>query len=89
MSQVITLPMNRQFMFDFAPRPKLKLSEIERLIRKHRIIVPCPSRQTLINMCEEGVFETSGNQPTSMGWLVFEDSFWRWARALDGIQEAA
>lgn len=67
----------------FEPRVKMRLSEIERVIKKHRIIVPPPSRQTLIKLCEEGVFETVGTGPTIMGWLVFEDSFLRWVRNLD------
>lgn len=65
-------------------RPKLRLTEIERLIKKHRIIVPPLSRATLVNMCEDGTFETAGTRPTTIGWLVFEDSFWKWARNLDG-----
>ena len=65
-------------------RTKLRLSEVERLIKKHRIIVPTPSRRTLSNMCEDGRFETPSIQPGKMGWLVYEDSFWKWARGLDG-----
>jgi hypothetical protein len=68
---------------DFQPRPKMRLSEIERLIRKHRIIVPPPSRQTLIRFCEDGTFETAGTGPTAIGWLVFEESFIRWAKSFD------
>ncbi len=68
---------------DFQPRTKIRLSEVERLIKKHRIIVPPPSRQTLIRLCEDGTFETVGDKPTAIGWLVFEDSFIRWARSLD------
>ncbi len=64
-------------------RPKLRLGEVERLIRKHRIIVPPPARHTLIKMCEEGIFETVGDRPTRLGWLVFEESFWQWARSMD------
>lgn len=64
-------------------RTKLRLSEIERLIRKHRIIVPPLSRSTLARMCESGEFETSGNAPTKFGWLVYEDSFWKWVKSLD------
>ncbi len=63
-------------------RTKLRLGEVERLIRKHRIVVPPPSRTTLIEMCEDGTFETAGNSPTRIGWLVYEDSFWRWAADL-------
>jgi len=65
-------------------RTMLRLSEIERLMKEKRIIVPPPARRTLTQMCEEGVFETPGNKPTSLGWLVYEDSFWRWVRELDG-----
>ena len=56
---------------------------MERLIKKHRIIVPCLSRQTLQSMCEDGTFETAGNRPTRLGWLVYEDSFWKWAREME------
>ncbi|MEO7673869.1 MAG: hypothetical protein ABIU09_07310 [Pyrinomonadaceae bacterium] len=74
---------NVKQILDFQPRAKVRLSEIERLIRKHRIIVPPPSRQTLIRLCEDGTFETVGDRPTVIGWLVFEDSFMRWAQSLD------
>jgi hypothetical protein len=67
-----------------AARPKLRLVEVERLIKVHRIIVPPLSRATLVNFCEDGTFETAGTRPTSVGWLVFEDSFWKWAHSLDG-----
>lgn len=63
-------------------RTKLRLGEVERLIRKHRIVVPPPSRTTLIEMCEDGTFETAGLSATRIGWLVYEDSFWRWAADL-------
>ncbi|MDM7922304.1 MAG: hypothetical protein QUS14_08375 [Pyrinomonadaceae bacterium] len=65
-------------------RTRLRLGEIERLIRKNRLIVPVPSRRALLNMCEEGVLETAGNAPTRLGWLVYEDSFWAWVRSIDG-----
>ncbi len=64
-------------------RAKLRLSEIERLIKKHRIIVPPISRPTLITFCEDGTFETAGTSPTKLGWLVYEDSFWNWVKSLD------
>lgn len=60
-------------------RSRLRLSEVERLIEKHRIVVPCPSRQTLIRMCEAGIFETPARHSELSGWLVYEDSFWSWA----------
>lgn len=64
-------------------RTKLRLGEIERLIRKHRILVPAPSRPTLVGLCEDGTFETAGGKVTKFGWLVYEDSFWGWVRSLD------
>ena len=70
-------------LFNAPQRTKIRLGEVERLIRKHRIIVPPLSRATLLRMCEEGTFETVGNSPTRFGWLVYEDSFWRWVRELD------
>lgn len=69
---------------DARARTKLRLGEVERLIKKHRIIVPPPSRPTLVTFCEDGTFETAGGAPTKLGWLVFEDSFWKWAKELDG-----
>jgi len=64
-------------------RTVIKLSEIERLIKKHRIMVPPPSRQTLIRMCESGILETVSEAPGRSGWLVYEDSFLRWVEKLN------
>ncbi len=72
-----------QQLLNSSPRPKLRLSEIERLIRKHRIIVPPLSRRSLIAMCEDGTFETAKRESISQTWLVFEDSFLRWIKSLD------
>ena len=69
---------------DAKVRVKLRLAEVQRLIDTHRIIVPTPTRRTLANMCEDGRLETAGTSPGKMGWLVYEDSFWKWARGLDG-----
>ena len=72
-----------QRTLDLSPRTKLRLAEIERIIRKLRIIVPPPNRKTLIAMCEDGTFETVGTAPTKFGWLVYEDSFLKWVGSLD------
>ncbi|HEV7700319.1 MAG TPA: hypothetical protein VGO43_08840 [Pyrinomonadaceae bacterium] len=76
----------------FRPRTRISLSEVERLIKQHRIEVPCPSRQKLIRMCEDGTFDTP-EDPTSRRsfWLVYEDSFWRWAgyATEDDMRQAA
>ena len=70
--------------FNYDGRVKLRLSEIDDLMKKHRIIVPPLSRRTLTKMCEEGILETAGKKPTSFGWLVYEDSFWKWVKELSG-----
>jgi len=70
-------------------RPKIRLAEIERLIRKHRIIIPPLSRATLLRMCEDGTFETAGETPQKGGWLVYEDSFVEWVTSLDGAKKDA
>ena len=76
--------MKMQQTLNIGTRRMLRLSEIERLMRRHRIMTPPLSRRTLNNMCEEGIFETAGGRPTRLGWLVYEDSFWKWVRSLDG-----
>ena len=35
-----------------------------------------------IKLIEAGVFESAGDGPTSYGWLVYEDSFLRWAGSI-------
>ena len=69
-------------LFELSPRPALRLTEIVRLLKEHRIIVPVPSKPTLIALCENGTFETVGSGPTRFGWLVFEDSFLKWVESL-------
>jgi len=71
-------------MNDEAKRAKVRLSEIERILRRERIIVPPPSRTKLIALCEDGTFETAGTKPGPFGWLVYEDSFLGWLKSLDG-----
>ncbi len=73
---------------DLSPRTKLRLSEIERILRTERIIVPVPSRSTLIEMCEEGTFKTAPRElkKRKMQWLVYEDSFLEWIASMDDEQ---
>ncbi len=63
----------------FQPRTMISLAEAERLIKKYEIIVPCPSRQTLIRMCEDGTFETPDGGIRRSFWLIYKDSFLKWA----------
>ena len=70
-------------LLEFQPRPKLRLSEIERLIREHRIIVPTPSRKRLIELCEEGILEAAKRSNRREPYLVYEDSFLKWVRGME------
>lgn len=72
-----------QQTLDLPLRTKIRLSEIERLIRKHRIIVPPLSRRALVAMCEDGTFETAKRTSPGQCWLVYEDSFLDWLRRMD------
>ena len=72
-----------QHSLDLPLRTKIRLSEIERLIRKHRIIVPPLSRRALVAMCEDGTFETAKRKSPGQSWLVYEDSFLDWLRRMD------
>lgn len=74
---------DRKQPLDRKVRTKLRLGEVERIIKENRVIVPVPSRQSLIRMCESGKLETVGGAPTTLGWLVYEDSLWEWIREFD------
>ena len=63
-------------------RPVMRLSEIEKIIKRHRIMLPPPSRKTLQRMCEDGTFASVGGAPTTLGWLIYEDSFYKWVASL-------
>lgn len=67
---------------DASYRRTIRLAEVERLLKEHRIIVPPLSRPTLVKLCQDGTLETSGGAPTKVGWLVYEDSFWEWVKSL-------
>jgi len=60
----------------------LRLSEIERIIRTNRIIVPTPSRRYLVALCEDGTFMTADRKSARCPYLVFEDSFLKWVEKL-------
>lgn len=73
-----------QRLLDISPRPAIRLSEIERLIRAHRIVSPPISREQLRKMCEDGTFETAPRPTERHPFLVYEDSFLDWVRMLSG-----
>lgn len=73
-----------QRTLDFIARPKLRISEVERLIRTKRIIVPPLSRRKIVAMCEDGTLENAPRKTTRDHYLIYEDSFLDWIRSLDG-----
>ncbi|KXK03770.1 MAG: hypothetical protein UZ17_ACD001001027 [Acidobacteria bacterium OLB17] len=70
-----------QRILHLAPRPTLRISEVERLIRVHRIVVPPISRRRLYEMCEEGIFEFAPRE-RSRSYFIYEDSFLAWVEGL-------
>lgn len=69
-------PNQHELPFGVRIRPRMTLYEVEQKIKRHEILVPCPSRQTLIRMCEDGTFEGKLDRGR---WEVYKDSFWAWA----------
>ncbi len=76
-----------QRTLDLIARPKLRISEVERLIRINRIIVPPLSRRTLLGMCEDGTLAHAPRRSAKATYLIYEDSFLDWVRDLDGKVE--
>jgi hypothetical protein len=72
-----------QRLLELSPPVMLRLSEIERLIRKERLIVPPLSRRALICLCEDGTFDTAPRQE-GKPYLVTEASFLKWVKHLIG-----
>jgi hypothetical protein len=72
-----------QRLADIAPRPKLRISEVERTIRINRIIVPPLSRRSIARMCEDGTFETAPRPCQRSQYYIYEDSFLAWVKSLE------
>jgi hypothetical protein len=64
--------MPNRFNFGFSHEPCLRLSAIEAILRETRVIVPVPSRQTLIRRIEDGTLRGS---KINGSYLVTEQSF--------------
>ena len=76
--------MPRPYSFPFKVRPALRLREIEAALRSSRVIIPVPSRPTLIGLIEAGTlegFKLTQVQKKSQSWLVYEDSFHKWVKS--------
>jgi len=81
--------MQQHLFYDFgAPvQVRLRLKEVEEILRRTRVLVPVPSRPTLIGLCEEGILD--GEKSASFGWIVTEESFKAWVRGLQRHDAAA
>jgi len=71
-----------QRLLDLKPPTMLRLSEIERILRKERLIVPPLSRRMLITLCDNGVFDTAPRSHSRAPYLVTEESFLKWVAGL-------
>lgn len=72
--------MNNQYYFDFAPRLKMKVSEVQTVLKKNRVFFTPPSRETLIGLIEDGTLE--GVKIGEL-WFIYADSFDKWVKSLD------
>jgi len=70
-----------QRLLHLAPRTTLRVAEVERLIRVHRIVIPPLTRRSLYEMCEQGIFEFAPRDKTRR-YFIYEDSFLAWVEGL-------
>jgi len=73
-----------QFAFDFAPRTKMKVSDVIHTLRKFRVFTTPPSRETIIDLILDGTLD--GRKIGDM-WFVYADSFEAWVKSLDEPQQ--
>jgi hypothetical protein len=81
MSTVLQPTLFPKYELTFKIRPALRLSRVHEILKTHRVMDPLPSRRNLIDLLEEGVIEGTLSR---YGWLVYEDSFLKWLRELNG-----
>jgi hypothetical protein len=70
-----------QIVFDFAPRQKVMLIDIQQYLEKHKVLgASAPCRETIIGWIEEGTLD---GFLSPLGWMVFADSFESFVKRLD------
>jgi hypothetical protein len=67
------------FTFSFETTPIIKLSEVEKILRREKIILPVPCRASLINNIEDGTFDGKLHHGY---YLITVESFERWVKSL-------
>lgn len=72
----------QQLFYDFGiiVKRRLRLSQIEEILRRTGVVGAVPVRSTLIALIEEGKLD---GELTTFGWLVTEDSFKAWVRGFE------
>ena len=76
--------MAKLYVFPFTVRPAMRLREIEAALKSTRVIVPVPSRPTLIKLIEDGTlagFKLPQANGRAQSWHVYEDSFHAWVQS--------
>jgi hypothetical protein len=72
--------MSKKEIIDFEIDPLWKVSEMRELLRKHDILKPVPTHQTLINYIVEGTLD--GFQSDKGFYLVRQKSMVNWIKSL-------
>ena len=72
--------MSKKEIIDFEIDPLWKVSEMRELLRKHDILKPVPTHQTLINYILEGTLD--GFQSDNGFYLVRQKSMINWIKSL-------
>lgn len=67
-------------IIDFPIEPLWKISELRRLLKKHGILRPVPTHQTIINYILDGTLD--GFQTDRGHYLIREKSILAWVRSL-------
>lgn len=70
----------QNFTFSFETTPMIKLSEVEKILRRNQIILPVPCRATLINYIDDGTYD--GGLCAKGYHLITVASFEHWVKSL-------
>ena len=56
----------------------MRLREIEEILQQTRVLMPVPSRPSLIALIETGTLD---GKKIARVWMVYEDSFRKWVKS--------
>lgn len=75
-----------RFDFGFKPRPCIKVSRAQEILREQRVFDPVPSRQTIVNKIQDGTLDGIS---TTSGYWIYTDSFIAWVKSFQPQSEVA